>query len=133
MPRGLAAAAALLATPSLVGWCCPWRAGASGGGDSVAAGRPPWWSMVGARRGVGRDPKGRATLALVAANVNSWTTMRYWVEALGADIVLLHKTRVPQNGMAAAQAQAKDAGSAGAWEPTASGGGGGWEERRRAD
>ena len=71
------------------------------------------------------DPRGRPTLTLVTANVNSWATMKFWVETLDADVLLLQETRVAQDGLAAAQAQGRDAGWAGVWEPAVSGGRGG--------
>ena len=51
--------------------------------------------------------------------------MKYWVESLDADVLLLQETRVAQHGLAAAQAQGRDAGRAGVWEPAAPGGRGG--------
>ena len=64
-------------------------------------------------------------MTMVTANVNSWTTMKYWVETLDADVLLLQETRVAQDGLAAAQAQGRDAGWAGIWEPAVAGGRGG--------
>ena len=48
------------------------------------------------------DPKGRPTLALISANINSWATMQYWVETLEADVAVLQETRVLEEGLAAA-------------------------------
>jgi cysteine-rich repeat protein len=56
------------------------------------------------------------TLVLVTADLNSWATMRFWVEELKADVALLQETRVPPAGLAAARAQARDAGWTGVWE-----------------
>jgi exonuclease III len=42
--------------------------------------------------------------------------MRFWVEGLKADVALLQETRVPPAGLAAARAQARDAGWTGVWE-----------------
>ena len=48
--------------------------------------------------------------------------MKYWVESLDADVLLLQETRVAEAGLAAAQAQGRDAGWAGVWEAAVSGG-----------
>ena len=37
-------------------------------------------------------------MTMVTANANSWTTMKYWVETLDADVLLLQETRVARMG-----------------------------------
>ena len=51
--------------------------------------------------------------------------MKFWVQTLDVDVLLLQETRVAQEGLAAAQAQGRDAGWAGVWEPAVAGGRGG--------
>ena len=83
---------------------------------------PPRW--------VSWDPKGRRTLALSSANLLG--DHACWVETLQADEALLQETRAPAEGLAAARAQAKDAGRAGEWEaavPDDQGGPASWSER----
>ena len=94
-------------------------------------GRRPGSGLSLAERGNGPPvgpapgPEGRSFLRLLTANLNSWATMRYWVEDLVADVLLLQETRVPPGGLAAARAQAKDAGWAGVWQAAVQGAAGG--------
>ena len=61
----------------------------------------------------------------MTTNLTSWATMRFWVETLRDDVVLLQETRVPPAGLAAARAQARDASWAGVRQAAVQGAAGG--------